>query len=119
MVITLVLNGDIKSCCSVTPAEVVKNTVQGWLSEKDTLVFINRENEEWVPDELAELAIQYFDTESFPLLYLNGKLAMFAGIPSKKNLLTMVNGDTEYGITKNDIIEAAKAMNLYTNSIKN
>jgi len=38
------------------------------------------------------------------------QLAMIGGVPNKKELLGMVKGEIEFGITEKDIVEAAKSL---------
>jgi len=110
MTVTIVLNGDIESCCTFTPADEVESTVRGWIGDAHTLQTIDLERTGWDPDTLAATAIRYFDDEAYPLVYLDGILCAFGALPSKKNLLACLNGDQEYGVTETDIVNAAKAM---------
>jgi hypothetical protein len=110
MSVTIVLDGGIKTCCSVTSTEVVEKTVREWLGESEDLVIIDRQTETWEPDALARFAEQHFQEKTYPLVYIGDTLAMFGGIPNRKNLLAMAAGKMEYGIREKDILEAAKSM---------
>lgn len=110
MSVTIVLDGGIKTCCSVTSTEVVQKTVREWLPEAETLIVIDKQIQTWEPDGLAKTAEKYFREKMFPLVYVGDTLAMLGGIPNRKNRLAMVSGQTEFGINKNDIMEAAKSM---------
>lgn len=112
MVVKLVLNGGIKSCCSVTPTEVVEKGVRSWIPATDELVVIDREKQEWNPDSLAALAQKYFEDSIFPLVYLDDKLTMVGGIPNRQDLLALMSGKIEYGITEKDILDAARENGL-------
>ena len=108
MVVKLVLNGGIKSCCSVTPTETVRKSVAGWLSETDELVVIDKEKEDWTPDSLAQLGQSYFQDRVFPLVYIDDTLAMVGEVPNREELLAMLRGEMAFGISENDILKAAK-----------
>ncbi|MFP4152355.1 MAG: hypothetical protein ACLFR8_07000 [Alkalispirochaeta sp.] len=110
MTVTIVLNGDIESCCTFTPANEVESTVRGWIGDAHALQVINLERTEWTPDTLAATAIRYFDNEAYPLVYIDTTLCTFGALPSKKSLLAYLNGDQEYGVTETDIATAAEAM---------
>jgi hypothetical protein len=110
MVVKLVLNGGIKSCCSVTPTELVRKAVREWLPETDELIVIDKETEPWTPDKLALLAQSYFKDAIFPLVYIGERLAMIGGIPNRRDLLDMTDGKIEFGVSEIDILEAAKSM---------
>lgn len=110
MSVTIVLDGGIKTCCSVTSTEVVEKTVREWLGESERLTIIDRQAQPWEPDQLAQFAERHFHEKMFPLVYIGDTLAMLGGIPNRKNLLAMVAGQMEYGISEKDIAEAAKSM---------
>lgn len=110
MSVRLVLNGGIKSCCSVTSTEVVKNSVRAWLPESVELKVIDITDEPYELSGLAATAEKYFKEKVYPLVYVKDKLAMIGGIPNKNELLGMVNGEIEFGITESDIIQAAQSL---------
>ncbi|HUX42539.1 MAG TPA: hypothetical protein VMV83_15330 [Rectinemataceae bacterium] len=108
MTVKLVLDGGVKSCCSVTPTQLVRKSVREWLPDDVELIVIDRERDEWAPDSLAAVAKACFQDEIFPLVYIGDSLAMIGGIPSRKTLLEMTNGEIEFGISKDDILDAAR-----------
>lgn len=110
MEVKLVLNGGIKSCCSVTSTEVVEKAVREWLPTSDTLVVIDKTKQPWKSEGLAAFAEQYFNDEVYPLVFLGGTLAMIGGLPSRKNLLAMTSGQMPFGLTEDDIKTAAKSL---------
>jgi len=110
MEVKLVLNGGIKSCCSVTSTEVVQKAVREWLPASDALVVVDKTKQPWTSEGLAAFAEQYFHDEVYPLVFLDDKLAMIGGLPSRKNLLAMTSGEMPYGLTEEDITTAAKSL---------
>jgi len=108
MLVKLVLDGGIKSCCSVTSTEVVRKGVASWLRPDDGLVVVDIQKEPWEPDDLARLAMSYFHEATYPLLYLDGTLATLGGIPHRIDLLSMIDGKIDYGIREEDIVNAAR-----------
>lgn len=110
MSVTIVPDGGIKACCSVTSTEVEQKTVREWLPESETLIVIDKLIQTWEPDGLAKTAEKYFREKMFPLVFVGDTLAMPGGIPNRKTLLALVIGQTEFGISENDIVEAAKSM---------
>mgnify|MGYP001270250601 CR=1 FL=1 len=70
MSVTLVLNGGIKSCCSVTPTEVVKNSVRSWLPEEVELKVIDITNEPYELSGLAATAEKYFKEKVVTVNYI-------------------------------------------------
>jgi len=90
----------------------VEKGVRSWISATDELVVIDREKQEWNPDGLAALAQKYFEDSIFPLVYLDDKLTMVGGIPNRQDLLALMSGKIEYGITEKDILDAAKENGL-------
>jgi disulfide oxidoreductase YuzD len=110
----MILNGGIKSCCSVTPTEVVEKTVRGWLPAEVDFRVIDVTKETYEIKGQAQFAEKYFRDQVYPLLFINDTLAMIGGVPNRKELLGMVDGKVPFGITEKDIVEAAKGMGLHT-----
>lgn len=110
MTVTVVLNGDIETCCSFILADEVESTVRGWIPPGHELRIVNRETEEWRPDEIASVAERWFEGEAYPLVYIDDTLCTFGALPSKKSLVAYLTGEREYGVTEDDIVNAAKAM---------
>ena len=107
MEVTLVLNGGIKSCCSVTPTATIEKAVREWLGEADRLRVIDITREAWEPDAVTSLAYQHFQDEIFPLTYLDGKLARLGELAGRNHLLAMLEGRMSFGIGEEDILHAA------------
>jgi len=110
MVVKLVLNGGIKTCCSVTATEVVQRAVREWLPASDELVVIDRAKQPWTSEGLAAFAEKCFHDEVYPLLFIDDALAMIGGLPSRKNLLAMTSGQEPFGLSESDIVTAAKSL---------
>ncbi|MDA3948548.1 MAG: hypothetical protein PF508_04895 [Spirochaeta sp.] len=111
MTVTVILNGDIETCCSYILAEDVEPTVRAWMPPGHDLEMVNRETTEWEPDEIAGVAVRWFGREAYPLVYIDETLCTFGALPSKKNLSAYLNGEREFGVTAEDIVNAGKAMN--------
>ena len=110
MTVKLVLNGGIKTCCSVTSTEVVRKSVRTWLPENVELLVIDKITEEWTLDSLAQFAEKYLHDEIYPLLYIDNTLAMIGGLPNRDDLQVLVNGTMKFGITEDEIFQAAKSL---------
>ncbi|HUX38895.1 MAG TPA: hypothetical protein VMV44_13430 [Rectinemataceae bacterium] len=108
MAVKLVLNGGIKSCCSVTPTEVVARSLREWLPDSVELIVIDRARDEWRPDSLAIVASMVYQDDIFPLVYIDDTLAMIGGIPKRNTLIAMLKREIEYGISKDDILDVAR-----------
>lgn len=112
MTVSIIMNGDVESCCTFVPAKKVEGMVLEWLPEEHALSVIDLENQKWVPDEIARVAVRYFADEAYPLVYIGTTLCAFGALPSQKNLVKYVRGEESFGIDEKDIVAAAKAMNL-------
>jgi hypothetical protein len=117
MKITVILKGDIETCCSYFLADEIEPMVRQWIGDDHTLQVIDREDETgleepWSPDEIGATAIRYFRAEAYPLVYIGDTLVTFGALPSRKNLTACLAGETEYGVTPEDIVAAAQAMKL-------
>ncbi len=108
MAVKLVLNGGIKTCCSVTPTEAVARSMREWLPDSVELIVIDRARDEWRPDSLAIVASMVYQDDIFPLVYIDDTLAMIGGIPKRKTLIAMLKREIEYGISKDDILDVAR-----------
>jgi len=75
------------------------------------LRIVNRETTPWQLDAIAEVAERWFGNEAYPLVYIDDTLCTFGALPSKKNLVAYLNEEREFGISEENIINAAKAMN--------
>jgi hypothetical protein len=110
MTVTVVLNGDVESCCSFFTADEIAPMVRGWMPDGHDLVTIDRETTAWEPDGIATVAERYFAEEAYPLVYIDGTLCTFGALPSRKNLVAYLNGERSFGVSEQDIIGAARAM---------
>jgi hypothetical protein len=108
MKITIVLDGGLKSCCSSYPPEYVRDVVASWLKEKGEVEVINKQEGNWKPDDLASMAERYFGEKIYPLVYCGDTLATFGNLPDADTLVAMVTNRTDFGVTENDIKEAAR-----------
>ena len=112
MKVTIVLNGGLKSCCSTYPPEYVREVVEGWLKGTSEVVVIDKQKESWTPDSLASMATKYFSNDIFPLIYVGDTLAAAGSFPDMNTLIAMATNKMNYGITEEDITEAAKRYGL-------
>lgn len=108
MTVRLILDGGLKSCCSVTPTSVVKKGLASWVPPGHELVVVDRTIEAWTPDPVATLAEESFGADVFPLLYLDGKLAAFGEIPGREELRDMLDGSKFREITVESIERALR-----------
>jgi hypothetical protein len=112
MKIKLILDGGFKTCCSVTSTETIRETLENWIPENSELIVIDKKTDKWEPDEAALLAEKHLSGKAYPLLYIDGILAMTSGLPNRKNLHAMINGEQKYGVDEKDIIAAANVMGI-------
>jgi hypothetical protein len=118
MKVTIVLDGGLKSCCTTYPPEFILEFVQIQIEGRAEVQVIDRQNEEWVPDNVASKAIEYFNERAFPLVYLGDKLAFIGSLPDNEALEQMVNSEEITGITEEDIINAAKKYGFLQDEIE-
>ena len=112
MKVTIVLNGGLKSCCSTYPPEYVRDVVAAWLKETGEVEVIDRQQGNWTPDALASLAEKYFGDRIYPLVYRGDTLATIGSLPDADTLVAMATNRANFGITEEDITEAAKKYRL-------
>jgi hypothetical protein len=112
MKVRIILDGEIRSCCSSYPPELVREIVQSWLGDRAELEVIDKNQGNFQPDHLAELAEKYFGASIYPLVYVGDKMAMIGDIPDEQTLTEILDGKVEYGITEEDILEEAKRHGL-------
>jgi len=103
-----IVKGGLKSCCSTYPPEYVHKVVKGWMDGMCTVKVIDAEKESWNPDDLASLAINYFDQQAYPFIYVDDLLMDIGPVPPKEELVAMLSQESRRGITHEDITEAAK-----------
>ena len=112
MKVTIILNGGLKSCCSSYPPEYVREVVEGWLKETGEVEVIDKQQGHWSPDNLACIAEKYFGDSIYPLLYIGDTLATIGNLPDRDALVGMTTSQTNFGVTEEDIREAAKRYGL-------
>jgi hypothetical protein len=112
MKITIVLDGGLKSCCSSYPPEYVRDVVAAWLKETGEVEVIDRQQGNWTPDALASLAEKYFGDRIYPLVYRGDTLATIGSLPDADTLVAMATNRANFGVTEDDIREAAKKYRL-------
>ena len=112
MKVTIVLNGGLKSCCSTYPPEYVRDVVAAWLKETGEVEVIDRQQGNWTPDALASLAEKYFGDRVYPLVYCEDTLATIGYLPDADTLVAMATNQAKFGVTEDDIKEAAKKYRL-------
>jgi len=112
MKVTVVLNGGLKSCCSSYPPEYVRGIVATWLKDTGEVEVIDKQQGNWSPDALASVAEKYFGDKIYPLVYLGDTLATIGIIPDEDALVGMTTGQANFGVTEEDIREAAKKYGL-------
>ena len=112
MKVTIVLDGGLKSCCSSFPPEYVRDVVASWLKKTDEVEVIDKQQGDWKPDALASVAEKYFGDSIFPLLYIGDTLAAIGILPDADTLAAMVSGQAEFGVTEQDILDAARKYGL-------
>ena len=112
MKITIVLDGGLKSCCSSYPPEYVRDIVAAWLKEKGEVEVIDRQQGNWRMGALASVAEKYFGDKIYPLVYCGDTLATIGSIPDEDALVAMATNQVDFGVTEDDIREAANKYGL-------
>ncbi|MCR4395882.1 MAG: hypothetical protein NUW07_03995 [Candidatus Saccharicenans sp.] len=112
MKVKIILDGEIRSCCSSYRPELVREIVGDWLGDKAELEVLDKNQGGWQPDSLATLAEQYFGQSIYPLVYLDDRLAVIGDIPDGETLLQMIEGRVAFGVTEQDIQEEARRHGL-------
>lgn len=110
--VKIILDGEIRSCCSSYPPDLVREIVQGWLGDKAELEVIDKNQANWQPDPLASLAEKYFGSAIYPLVYVEDKIAMIGDIPDAQTLREMIEGKVAYGVSEEDILDEARRHGL-------
>ncbi|MGB9835474.1 MAG: hypothetical protein ACPLRX_01895 [Candidatus Saccharicenans sp.] len=112
MKVKIILDGEIRSCCSSYPPELVREIVQSWLGDQAELEVIDKNQGNFQPDRLVELAEKYFGSAIYPLVYVGDKIATIGDIPDEQTLRDILEGKVEYGVTEEDILEEARRHGL-------
>ncbi|MFN3411362.1 MAG: hypothetical protein ACK4YF_04305 [Exilispira sp.] len=108
MKISVVLNGDLKSCCSSYPASKILEIMKGWFDDDDVIDVIDRTKTVWTGDEISNLAENYFGEKIYPLTYVNNVLVALGQILDRESILEISKDAAKYAISKEDLIKAAK-----------
>jgi len=108
MKVTIILNGGLKSCCSSYPPEYVRDVVASWLKGTAEVEVIDKQQGNWSPDDLASVAEKYFGDEIYSLVYCGDTLATIGNLPDADTLVAMATNRADFGVTEDDIREAAK-----------
>lgn len=112
MKMKVVLDGGLKSCCTTYPPEFVLEFLQERMDGDVDVQVIDSEKEDWTPDHLASVAIEYFGESAFPLIYIKGKLSVIGSLPDTETLIQIMHSEENREITESEIIEAAKKYGL-------
>jgi len=106
--LTIILNGGVKSCCSVYPPELVHEIVKDWTDGMCNVTVIDAKKENWNPDEMTSFAIKYFGEYAYPFIYIDDILISLGHFPTQEELLALILQENRKEVSKQDIIEAAK-----------
>lgn len=108
MKIRIVLNGDLKSCCSSYPASKILEIMKGWFMDDDEVEVIDRTKTVWAGDEISNLAENYFGEKIYPLTYVNNFLVALGQILDRESILEISKDAVKYAISKEDLIKASR-----------
>ncbi len=112
MRIKIILDGEIRSCCSSYPPDLVREIVQSWVGERAEVEVIDKNSPEWQPGNLTRLAEKYFGSTIYPLVYIDDRMAMIGDIPDEKTLIEILEGKVAYEISEEDILQEARNRGL-------
>jgi|YelNatPaOPRAMG01_1025707.scaffolds.fasta_scaffold04272_8 disulfide oxidoreductase YuzD len=112
MNIKIILNGGLKTCCKSYSKEYIHDAVKSWLTEKDALEVIDVQEQAYELDELAAYAKQFFQENTFPIVYIDDRLIAIGQIPDKNSLFEVSAKLDDYQITREAIYKAAKEYEL-------
>ncbi len=114
MEIRVILNGELKTCCSAYPTDQVQTILDSWFAGSDEVepVVVDIKKEKWQEDELFPLAFKYFGDNVFPLVYVGDKLAAIGNLPGRDDLWKMAVNGFDDAITAKDILDAARNQGL-------
>lgn len=108
MEILVILNGGLRSCCSVYPAEIVESALKIWAGKEHEVRVIDRQKEGWEPGKLESLSIELFGEYAYPFIYADGRLITVGYMPDMNTFLEMLNSSELKEVTEEDIRSAAK-----------
>ncbi len=88
MKIRVILNGELKTCCSAYPTEQVQSILSGWFagSDKVKAIVVDIKKEKWEADDRFVMAYKYFGNNVFPLVFVGNKLVAIGNLPSRNQL---------------------------------
>ena len=114
MEIRVILNGELKTCCSAYPTDQVQTILDSWFAGDDKVepVVVDIKKENWHQDELFTLAFKYFGDNVFPLVYVGDKLAAIGNLPGRDDLWKMAVNGFDDEITAKDILDTARVQGL-------
>lgn len=112
MNIKIILNGGLKTCCKSYSKEYIHEAVKSWLTDKDVLEVVDVREQAYKLDELAAYAKQFFQENTFPIVYIDDRLIAIGQIPDKNSLFEVSAKLDEYQITREAIYKAAKEYEL-------
>lgn len=110
--VKIIMDGEIRSCCSSYSPEDVREIVTNWVGDKAEVEILDKNQVSWQPDSLAALAEQYFGQSIYPLVYVDEKLAAIGDIPDSQILLQLIEGQVAFGVTEQEIKEEARRRGL-------
>ena len=110
MKIYVILNGELKTCCSAYPTDQVQTILNSWFAGDGKVkpVVVDIQKEKWPEDTLFPLAFKYFGDKVFPLVYVGEKLAAIGNLPGRDDLWKMAVNGFDDEITKKDILDSAR-----------
>lgn len=95
MRLTIVLNGELKTCCSTYPPQIVEDVIWQWLAGMCEVETIDVKEVNWVPDELASQAIERLGEKAYPFIYLDGALVCAGYFPSRDELRVLLSEESK------------------------
>lgn len=110
--VTIILNGDVETCCSFTLASEVAPTVQAWVADSAAVTVHNLEDGPWEHDAMGAYARELFGEQAYPLVYVDGTLTQFGALPTQKSIMRMLSPTERDSLSREDMEKAARAMGL-------
>jgi len=117
MKIHVILNGELKTCCSAYPTEQVQSILSSWFAGSDEVkpIVVDIKKDKWQEDERFTTAFKYFGDNIFPMVYVAEKLVAIGNLPSRDQLWTLATTEVEEDITIEQIVNAAKKQGALIN----
>jgi len=106
MIITVILNGGLKSCCRILSTDMVRTALEGWFKDQENVDVdvLDRAINRVELDQLALTAERYLHDKIYPLIYLDNVLISFGKFPEYRLLQDMVKQPNRYALTEQDIV---------------